>query len=82
LGSSDPRSEIKKRIKYWTEVRDKWKGEYEKQEVRLKKAEELGADNPKNKWHSAYKSAKEKWIQAEKFWTEAEEHLQTLDKHS
>ena len=76
----DPRNMKKKLIKYWTEVRDKWKQKAEELEVRLKRAEEMGAHKKRSKWNIEYKNIKKEWKEACKIWTESDEHLLTLDK--
>ena len=76
----NPRDMKKKKIQYWTEVRDKWKKKAEELEARLKKAESVDAHKKSNPWNSKYKELKKEWNEACKIWTESDEHLLALDK--
>lgn len=76
----NPRDMKKKKIQYWTEVRDKWKKKAEELEERLKKAEGMGAHKKDSEWNGEYKKLKKEWNEACKIWTESDEHLLTLDK--
>lgn len=50
-----------KKLEYYKEVIEKLDERIKKNEARLKKAEEIGADNPENKWHDEYIRVKEQW---------------------
>lgn len=70
----------KKKVKYWTEVRDKYKKKAEELEARLKKAESVGAHKKESKWNKEYNNIKKEWDETCRVWTESDEHLLVLDK--